>query len=281
MVRHFVPCCNDSGIPGLYDLLYDVFYPNIGTGTFVIGGIIANAVARQGEPFYFGVNGVSRLVTSAYFGVNAVARQCYEKEDEIIPISAVPTQSTALTYSGSSQSPTWKNYDSSQLTIGGTTSGTNAGTYYATFTPKEGYCWSDGSTTAKSVSWTIGKKVISCSNKKINLSNYHTGGVVRLKLSGVEIDKGITTSDVHVTISPSKWAYFDGTWYDDGRDFYSKSRSGYGTGISHTTELYEWQNEHTQSESTTYTITVNFYNDNYYWDCSATMTCEVFGYLFD
>lgn len=235
-------------------------------------------VARKVKSIYKGESGVARKVLKAYKGVNGVARLTYSG---ITPISAVPSVSGTLTYTGSVLTPTWKNYDSSQLTIGGTTSGTNAGTYTATFTPKDGYCWSDGSTTAKSVSWTIGKKVISCSSKKINLSNYHTGGVVRLKLSGVEIDKGITTSDVHVTISPSKWAYFDGTWYDDGSDFYSKSRSGYGTGISHTTELYEWQNEHTQSESTTYTITVNFYNDNYYWDCSATMTCEVFGYLFD
>ena len=72
-------------------------------------------------------------------------------------ISAVPSQSGALTYNGSSQSPTWSGYSATRLTIGGTTSGTNAGSYTATFTPKANYRWSDGTTTAKSVSWSIGK----------------------------------------------------------------------------------------------------------------------------
>lgn len=73
-------------------------------------------------------------------------------------ISTVPSQSGTLTYNGSSQSPSWSNYDSVKLTIGGTTSNTNAGTYTATFTPTSNYQWSDGTTTAKSVTWTIDKK---------------------------------------------------------------------------------------------------------------------------
>ncbi len=72
-------------------------------------------------------------------------------------ISAVPSQSGTLTYNGGSQSPTWNNYSTTQLTIGGTTSGTNAGSYTATFTPKSNYRWADGTTMAKSVSWSIGK----------------------------------------------------------------------------------------------------------------------------
>ena len=72
-------------------------------------------------------------------------------------ISAVPSQSGSLTYNGGSQSPTWNNYSTTQLTIGGTTSGTNAGSYTATFTPKSNYRWADGTTTAKSVSWSIAK----------------------------------------------------------------------------------------------------------------------------
>lgn len=72
---------------------------------------------------------------------------------------AIPTQSGSLTYTGSSQSPTWSNYNTIYMTIGGTTSGTNAGSYSATFTLKDTslYQWSDGTTTAKSVSWSIGK----------------------------------------------------------------------------------------------------------------------------
>lgn len=70
-------------------------------------------------------------------------------------IAAEPSQSGVVVYDGTAQSPTWSGYDSSQLTIGGDTSGTEAGTYTATFTPTGNYKWYDGTTTAKSVTWTI------------------------------------------------------------------------------------------------------------------------------
>lgn len=73
----------------------------------------------------------------------------------IINISTVIAN---LTYNGEEQSPTIIGYDSNTMTIGGTTSGINAGNYEVTFTPKNGYKWSDGSTTTKSVTWTIAKE---------------------------------------------------------------------------------------------------------------------------
>lgn len=76
-------------------------------------------------------------------------------------INSVPTQAGVLTYTGAAQSPSWNGYDTEKLTIGGTTSGTNAGSYAATFTPKEGYEWADGTKTAKSVTWTISKASLS------------------------------------------------------------------------------------------------------------------------
>lgn len=85
-------------------------------------------------------------------------------------ISTVPSQSTSLIYTGSAQSPSWNNYDNNALTLGGTTSGTNAGTYSATFTPKSGYQWSDGTTTAKSVNWTISKAAGSLSLNKSSMA---------------------------------------------------------------------------------------------------------------
>ena len=69
----------------------------------------------------------------------------------------VPSQSGALTYTGGAQSPSWSNYDSTKLTLGGTTSGTAAGNYNATFTPKENYQWQDGSVAAKNAAWAIQK----------------------------------------------------------------------------------------------------------------------------
>lgn len=81
----------------------------------------------------------------------------------------IPTQSNSLTYTGSAQSPTWNNYDSGKMTLGGTTSGTNAGSYNATFTPKTNYKWADGSTGAKTVAWSIAKAVGSLSLNKTSI----------------------------------------------------------------------------------------------------------------
>lgn len=90
-------------------------------------------------------------------GVNASTTQRDTGVANRITIDNVPSQSGSLTYNGGAQSPTWSNYNTTYMTIGGTTSGTNAGSYSATFTPTTDYRWSDGTTTAKTVSWSIGK----------------------------------------------------------------------------------------------------------------------------
>ena len=77
-----------------------------------------------------------------------------------ITIANVPSQSNTLTYNGNSQSPTWSNYNSNQLTLNGTTSASNAGSHTVTFTPKANYMWADGTTDAKEVTWTIGKMAV-------------------------------------------------------------------------------------------------------------------------
>lgn len=72
---------------------------------------------------------------------------------------SIPSQSGTLTYDGSAKTPSWSNFDStnSQVSV---TPQTNAGTYTATFTLKTGM-WADGTTAAKSISWTIGRATIS------------------------------------------------------------------------------------------------------------------------
>jgi len=72
-------------------------------------------------------------------------------------IGTVPSQSGTLTYTGSALSPSWTGYDSTKMTIGGDTVKTDAGSYNATFTPTANYRWSDGTTGAKTVAWSIGK----------------------------------------------------------------------------------------------------------------------------
>lgn len=105
---------------------------------------------------------------------------------------AKPTWRGSLTYNGSSQSVTstsyWNNYNTSYMTIGGITSGTNAGTYTATFTLGSNYRWSDGTTDAEEVSWTIAKAAGSLSVQPttvdLNGSNYSTGINVTITRSG-------------------------------------------------------------------------------------------------
>lgn len=82
---------------------------------------------------------------------------------------AAPTQSGSLTFNGSQQSPSWSGYDTGKMTLGGTTTGTNAGSYNATFTPGANYKWSDGSTSAKTVVWKIGKAAGSLSLNKTSM----------------------------------------------------------------------------------------------------------------
>lgn len=98
----------------------------------------------------------------------------------------VPAQTGSVTYNGSAQSPSWSNYNSSQLTIGGTSSATNAGSYSATFTPTSNYKWSDGTTTAKSASWTIGKATgsITLSASSLSLTYPKTSGTITVTRPG-------------------------------------------------------------------------------------------------
>ena len=101
-------------------------------------------------------------------------------------VKNVPAQTGSVTYNGSAQSPAWSNYNSSQLTIGGTSSATNAGSYSATFTPTANYKWSDGTTTAKSASWAIGKAAgsITLSASSLSLTYPKTSGTITVTRPG-------------------------------------------------------------------------------------------------
>ena len=81
-----------------------------------------------------------------------------EKTFKIVKaIVAVPTQNGTLTYSGYEQSPKWNNYNTNLMTIGGTTTGIDAGSYNATFALKDkaNYQWNGGTTDDKTVEWKI------------------------------------------------------------------------------------------------------------------------------
>lgn len=97
-----------------------------------------------------------------------------------IVVQNVPTQSGSLTYNSANQSPTLSNYDSSYMTLSGTQSATNAGTYTMYVSLDDRHQWADGTTGQKTISWSIGKKAGSFTKDKTSLSlttNAKTGTI--------------------------------------------------------------------------------------------------------
>lgn len=105
---------------------------------------------ENGTLYYFAVFPIS---TDGVANTNAVGR--ITATPNKTKISTIPSQNGTLTYSGGDQNPDWNDFNETELTLSGVVSAINAGTYFATFTPTEDYCWDDGSSEAKDISWTI------------------------------------------------------------------------------------------------------------------------------
>ncbi len=135
-------------------------YPrNPEDGTLAVDSTTRNAYAVEGFQITGLVNGKEYYI--AFFPVSTDGAVNTNAENRIIGvpnrmvIDTVPAQKNVLEYNGNKQTPEWDNYDPAKMTLGGTTEGINTGTYNATFTPTDDYCWADGSTTAKTVVWEI------------------------------------------------------------------------------------------------------------------------------
>lgn len=145
-------------------------------GTLVLNSTTKNAYKttgltisglENGATYYFAVFPYG---TDAYGGaINTNASNVISGVPNRLKIVNIPSQSGSLTYTGSAQTPSWNNYDSSKMTLSETAQ-TNAGTYSASFTPKDDYMWSDSTTTAKSVSWKIDKAAGSLSLSKSSIT---------------------------------------------------------------------------------------------------------------
>ena len=154
-----------------------------------------NTVGQQTITVTYSENGVTQTTT---FNVT-VNRKSVAK----------PTWRGSLTYNGSSQSVTstsyWNNYNTSYMTIGGTTSATNAGTYTATFTLGSNYRWIDGTTSAEEVNWTIAKAAgslqLSQNSVAISTNNYSSGVNVTITRAGDGVISYTPTSVSGLTIT--------------------------------------------------------------------------------
>ena len=113
--------------------------------------------------------GTTSVIVSATIGGQAYTASVAVTVSRI-KVSAVPTQSGTLTYNGASQSPTLSGYDATKMTLSGTQSATNAGAYTMQASLKDDkYEWPDGTTTAKTVNWSIGKKAGSFTKDKTSI----------------------------------------------------------------------------------------------------------------
>lgn len=109
-------------------------------------------------------------------------------EETTLTTIDLPTSPAPLTYNGNNQKPDWSTtgYDVTTMLIDETEK-TDAGTYYASFTPLEGYCWSDTKSTAtRSVAWTINRATptLTLGATEITLSDMSVAEFVSITYNG-------------------------------------------------------------------------------------------------
>lgn len=134
----------------------------------------------------------------------------------------IPSTSGSHTYNTKAQTVTVNNNNATYITLGGTTSATNAGTYSITFTLKDtaNTCWSDNTTAVKNAKWTIAKATPTITTKPTvggmtyshKLSEYTlSGGVASVagtfKWTNGSIEPEVADKTASVTFTPSNTNY--------------------------------------------------------------------------
>lgn len=151
--------------------------------------------------------------------------------DEKLTVN-IPTVSGTYTYNGNQQTVSINGYDSVSMDQSGTLSATNAGTYTITYSLKNttDSQWADGTTTNKTVSWTIGRQ----------------------KIDTIPTVSGTYTYD-KAAHTPTITGFIDGVMTKSG-DYGEKTNAGTYT-ISFTpTSNYCWSDGSTGAKSGTWKI---------------------------
>nr|WP_301538551.1 cell wall-binding repeat-containing protein [Bifidobacterium sp. DSM 109963] len=115
----------------------------------------------------------------------------------------IPTAKSGLVYNGKSQTGV---NGATGYTLSGQTTATNAGSYTATATLAKGYVWSDGSSAAKKIGWSIAKAKPSYTTPS-NLS-----GVQGSKLSSVKLPSGWAWKNSSTTLSKTGKQQYDAVY---------------------------------------------------------------------
>lgn len=97
-----------------------------------------------------------------------------------------PTVTGAYTYNTAAQSAVITGYDKAAMTISGTQSATEAGTYHVYFTLNKGYAWKDESTAQLDYTWTIAKKSVSVPKLSATSFTWIEGNTHSVVVSGID-----------------------------------------------------------------------------------------------
>ena len=110
-----------------------------------------------------------------------------------------PSVVSGLIYNGSSQTGL-KGGSNVNLS---TTSAINAGNYTGKATPKTNYCWTDGTTTTKSYSWSIAKKDVRCSITSVPTLKYPSSatGSIKYSCTDSKVPSVTSSSTSDITVS--------------------------------------------------------------------------------
>ncbi len=110
-----------------------------------------------------------------------------------------PSVVSGLIYNGSSQTGLKGGSNVNLSTI----SAINAGDYTGKATPKTNYCWTDGTTTTKSYSWSIAKKDVQCSITSVPTLKYPSSatGSIKYSCTDSKVPSVTSSSTSDITVS--------------------------------------------------------------------------------
>ena len=110
-----------------------------------------------------------------------------------------PSVVSGLIYNGSSQTGLKGGSNVNLSTI----SAINAGNYTGNATPKTNYCWTDGTTTTKSYSWSIAKKDVRCSITSVPTLKYPSSatGSIKYSCTDSKVPSVTSSSTSDITVS--------------------------------------------------------------------------------
>lgn len=99
LIRDYVPCKNESGAAGLYDIVNDVFYSNAGTGTFTAGPEVSTEIEEPDlDPYTWYESDIPTQSLMAAYLANVLSVYTALMADP-----ALPATMEKLDYTGANQ----------------------------------------------------------------------------------------------------------------------------------------------------------------------------------